>query len=198
MYDEIEVKYEADSINEYHLRNFLFGNYRVLEFKHVNDSPDDYYTQGTNVVRHRHEDGHQGELTVKLRKAKRSVRDRKEVDLRFAPETTVADVVSFLKYTGWTKLFTIRKSADIYWVEDKKAVLTVSLYDAYNVESPKITKRFLEIEVEKGTTPTIEEAKVILDTWEKKIESHFDMGTPCTYSLYEYFSGKKYKTSGEK
>src|ERR1700677_326966 len=61
---------------------------------------DTYYTQGTNVIRHR-KSGNGQELTTKCRSSSKSLIHRLEVDLFLSKDSTQEDVVAFLLASGW-------------------------------------------------------------------------------------------------
>lgn len=177
--------------------------------------PDTYYRQGDHAVRHRHSEtksdiGNAGQLTVKRRKSHGSIMDRVEVDLEFADHIEVADVTAFLLASGWKKEFTLLKAAHIFWFERKGIEVTVVVYEVGKVmgefqsKSPLISNKlvnkrlFLEIETEKSNKLNSTEAKAELNWWHNTIAKSFTIGEPLNSSLYEIYSGKKYKVMSKK
>ncbi len=187
---EMEFKWAADNIDVRKFNQWAINEDPTLYRNIV--SPDHYWTQGDSVVRYRPQQGNAGALTVKCRKSKDSITDRLEVDLNLAGSVTARDVEVFLKATGWKHCFTLHKDAHIYWYKFPGHSTTLALYDV-QAEGPCLVRRFLEIEVEKTSAVSADTAYAILDGWRFKLKGRFKLREPLNDSLYEIYSGKKYK-----
>lgn len=192
-HNEIEAKLDATGVNVDEFRRWASDKLPERYLKIT--SPDVYYRQGDNVVRHRqHPDG-KHELTVKLRKSEKSTRDRLEIDLKFAQGISVIDVHTFLVNTGWQEEFNLTKTAHIFWFQEGGTHLTVVIYDVWRPYKEREFRRFIEVEAEKGSAVTVEHAKKRVNAWVKEIQAKFKLkGEALNDSLYEIYSGKRYKT----
>jgi adenylate cyclase class IV len=194
MHDEIELKFDAIKVNEDAFVAFCM-TLKPERYERV-ESPDVYYRKADYVIRHRLSGGG-GELTVKLRKPKKSVVDRKEIDLHFSDKTTINDIQEFLKATGWKEQVSLYKKAHIFWFQHRgQPRVSVVLYDAFEMVGGNNVKhhRFAEIEVEKGEIYSIEESKLLLNNWRKAMEASLPLGKLQTKSLYEIYTGRRYRT----
>jgi adenylate cyclase class IV len=197
-HDEIEAKLAADHVPVPEFRRWMTAEAGLERYLHI-IGPDRYYESGPNVVRHR-EDRQDGrhELTVKRRKSDGSTRDRLEVDLHFGKKTKPKDVDVFLKATGFTHVFTLTKEAHIFWVKvTENLTVTYVIYDVWREgsDSKKLdTKRFIEVEAEKGSDVTADTAKRHVRALVKSLQEQFRLGEPLNDSLYEIYSGKRYQT----
>ena len=194
-HSEIEVKLPADNVDVNAFLAFCFGH-RPVKYTIVSDTPDAYWEQGQNVVRHRDNTDGTHELTVKRRKSGTSIRDRLEVDLHFAPGTRVADAEAWLTQAGFSKAFTLAKTAHIFWFRQKRHRVTVVIYDVWRVaEDGKQAdrRRFIEVEAEKGSDVSVEAAKRHLRAWVGMIDCEFDVGEASNESLWELYSGRRYQ-----
>lgn len=189
----------AEDVHEIHFDEYMRTTYQVKNFIKV-CGPDYYYESGENVLRHRVDRVDHHELTVKCRKSTTSTRDRLEVDLHFAPKTTPADVQKLLGAIGFKKVINLVKDARIYWVQFTKSLaVTFVLYDSWltyedGTEIPGTTKRFIEIEAEKGSNVSHDTAKRYIRNLVEQLREKFKLGEPLNESLWEIYSGKKYKT----
>lgn len=195
-HSELEYKFSAENVNE---DGFLTWSILRKPVKYTNSSCPDVYYVNTNsdVVRHRW-GSEAGTLTVKQRKSLTSIANRVEVDLEFAPGIVIPDITKFLTASGWKKTLTIYKdSVHVFWFEENDASVTLSLYTVkkLNEKTQKCgkPKTFLEVEVEKGSNLTNEAAGVLLENWKNELTTTFNLDKPMNLSLYELFSGKKYK-----
>lgn len=189
---ELEVKIDASYVSVEEFNQWCFGR-NPSRYEHIL-SPDTYYTQGKNVLRHRHGGNTAGELTVKRRKSKHSTKDRVEIDLRFDSNTTQFDVQRFLAATGWEPAFTVVKDCHIFWFTDRKPGVEVVLYDVRCVRpNGKETepRRFVEIEIHKADS-LLPSALLTLTDWEREARELFKLGDTQSESLYEIYSGKRY------
>lgn len=169
-------------------------NFEVENFRHV-EGPDHYYEAGANVVRHRIDPDGRHELTVKRRTSGSSTRDRLEVDLHFSDKTQPGDVTAFLGAAGFTKSFTLVKDSYIWWVKlTPNLQATFVIYDSWLVnENAPMYRRFIEAEAEKKSDVTHDTAKRHIRALVKRLQERFDLGEPLNDSLYEIYSGRKYK-----
>lgn len=188
-HSEVELKFDAINVDQNSFMAFCLSYKPIKYVKAI--SPDVYWEQGDNIVRHRHKfQGGAGELTVKLRRSKASTTDRMEVDLTFDHTIAKGDVEKFLEASGWKKSFTLFKDADIFYFDGGSCPVTVVLYSVVSQSGP--TRKFLEIEAEKGTSTSINQSKRIVRKWRRLLEKDFKIGKPLNQSLYEIYSGKSY------
>jgi hypothetical protein len=200
---ELEVKIAADSVQPVDFRNWCVTR-GPSEYVRLT-SPDVYYTQGKNVLRHRLGDQRRitgaGELTVKQRTSSKSTKNRVEVDLRFSEKTTREDVERFLEATGWSPAFTVIKDCCIFFFLDQKPGVEVVIYTVrciYPDGRETEQRRFLEIEIHKADSQHVK-ALTTLKNWEEDIRSNFQgLGETQDQSLYEIYSGKRYNMVKEK
>jgi hypothetical protein len=119
--------------------------------------------------------------------------DRVEIDLKFAPSVTHDDVTAFVLATGWEEVLVLHKHfSETYWFKHGGAEISVSLYEVEDIKTKRV-KRMLEVEVEKGSAVTEEEALNLLTIWCDILAEDMELGEPLQDSLYEIFSGKKYE-----
>jgi len=187
-HSEIEYKFPADDVEVHSFVQWCMAQ-GPDDFKHV-CSPDVYYKQGENSIRHRWSKG-AGELTVKHRKSKSSTLDREEIDLFFSHKTTRQDVTDFLEKTGWKHLFTVVKDAYVFWFDNNDGGgVNVCVYDCWGVAENSPKRRFIEIEAKKDTDCTKEQDLEALEIFKKDITRLFNVKSPVNYSLYELYTGK--------
>lgn len=199
---EIESKFDATHITWEEFESFInealpyFAVQKkplLLKHKQVFYGCDDYYTLAHSVVRHRW-GGSTNQLTVKLRKSKKSILNRVETDLNMSRKTSVNTVSEFLKNSGYSKAFCLKKKAVILWLEDKEGIsYTIALYEVFPVNKPKDKKRFLEIEVEKTNDISEDKAMTCLAGVSTTFTKSFKLKKPLQKSLYEIFSKKQYR-----
>lgn len=193
-HNEIEAKLAADNVEPQDFLRWMYQQPHIELYKHI-ISPDEYYECGSSVVRLRGATTDRFELTVKKRKSDGSTRDRLEIDLHFAPGTTPDDVRAFLEATGYKKAFTITKEAHIFWVKLTEAVeASFVIYDVWQNKNRLDYRRFIEVEIEKGSDITPDTAKRHIRSIVKTMQQEFKLGEPLNESLYEIYSGKKYQT----
>lgn len=200
-HNEIESKLDAKEVTPKAFKAFMVaqegrGQLEIEKYERVLGN-DVYYEQGDNVIRHRSDDNYGWqELTVKRRKSASSTRDRLEIDLRFADGVAYNSVQAFLGATGFKGVFKLTKDAHIFWVRLTPSIkATFVLYESWLTNDPNVDKRrFIEIEMEKGSDVTVETAKRHLSTWVKNVQSQFGLDDVLNESLYEIYSGKRYQT----
>lgn len=188
---ELEVKLAADDVCISDFNRWCWAR-GPAKYEHV-IGPDTYYVQGQNVLRHR-QNSRAGELTVKRRTSAKSTKDRVEIDLRFDGTTTANDVKRFLAATGWEPAFNVVKDCHIFWFDGKPGFEAV-IYDVRCVfPDGQETKprRFVEFEIHKADSFD-PRALFVLKDLEKEARLSMNMGPTETESLYEIYSGKRYR-----
>jgi len=192
--NEIEAKLAADHVNIEAFKKWMFTNRNIEKFVEIT-SPDTYYEQGDRAVRQRgdDDDAHH-ELTIKLRKNENSTRDRVEIYLKFSPDTSAFNVRCFLEAAGFKRVFTLTKTAHIFWVRHSDNFkMSYVIYDVWKVGGLDKPRRFIEVEAEKGSNVTVETAKRRVREAVRELRDMFALGEPLNDSLYEIYSGKKYQ-----
>lgn len=198
-FSEIEVKYDAFGIRPGSELRDEFIQRCMKEspssYKYV-EGTDYYYRQGVNVIRIR-SDGEKSQMTVKQRKSTDSTTDRVEVDLDFAQETSLEHVQRFVMATGFKSDVILHKGSHIWNFRYPGFEVCVALYDVEEYEEGKLERKgevrtFLEVEVEKSSKISAEDAVKVLENWSSKFESDFPIDGPLNDSLYEIYSGNQY------
>lgn len=195
LHTEIEYKFEADAVD---IKTFLLWAFSKCPTQYETDTcPDVYYVRGKDSIRHRWTGGYAGELTVKRRTSKKDLTSREEIDLFFdTVKTTIGDVGKFLCATGWERAFTLFKDAVHVFAFDapKGGRVFVSIYEVekFNEKTRKYSgrRRFIEVEIEKGSSYDEFESKAILDTWKSYVQLELGVQEPMNKSLFEIYSGK--------
>lgn len=146
--------------------------------------PDTYYANPEKSVflRWRHSQD-LNELTIKERHSSSSTLIRKELDLDVTknhPKT----LLSFIKSLGFSKLFRIRKTCHIFWVEDTQGVVSIVIYKV--VCKGRKDRVFVEIEPDKGLS--IANAKFLIRKYEKLL--FLAPHQRINNSLLELYSGE--------
>lgn len=197
-HDEVEIKLDATSVDLTAFQDWAEGLHPSKQL-HFQASPDTYYTQGDNVVRHRKDvkEKHH-ELTVKRRKSARSTRERLEVDLYFSKETVAEDVDAWLRAAGFSEKITLEKDSWIYHYDtvDPKITVILAIYDVWETGKREQSRRYIEVEVAKGSDVSMEEARISLKWWRDLIAVRFYAyapPTPLNLSLYEIWTGERYQ-----
>lgn len=189
-HQEIEAKFAADSVSADVFRAYCNAHLQVIEYKLVEEAPDDYYKSGANVVRERHGPH---ELTVKRRKTESSTRDRQEVDLHLDRDKP-KDVAAFLEAVGFQKVFRLVKTAHIFWARlSPNLVGTVVWYQVWRADKPQERRVFVEVEAEKGSDVTPDTAKRHVREQVKALQDEFKLAEPLNESLWEIYSGERYQ-----
>lgn len=154
------------------------------------EGPDYYYSNKEGyAIRHRNS-ADVNEVTLKLREKENTITVRKEINIPLAKESTALDVRTFLQSIGFNDDVKIHKSCDIFFVKEKNADIDIVWYKVTSAgRRPKI---FIEIEVgQVGETNGLK----ILKKWANILEKMFKLKEKSDLSLYEIYSGKKYRTS---
>ncbi len=195
-HDEIEAKLDAKDVDLKTFLGWAFKLPNIERSEHCPSTPDDYYERDGAVVRHRGNDL-KHELTVKRRKSAASTRDREEIDLKFSYDTDHESVGAFLRATGYTLAFRlVKNNIHIFWVKPTPNItLVYCIYDVWN-EDEKGSRRFIEVEAEKGSNVTPETGKRYVREAVAEMQKAFKpyLGEPINESLYEIFSGKRYSS----
>lgn len=194
--NEIEIKLAADGVE---IDDFIKFCIIKRPYKYIEVTGTDYYYENAEgeVLRHRVDSAfpHRHELTAKKRKSESSIKDRQEVDARFAPDTSAQEVRELLLMIGFKEVFNITKTAYIFWIKRGKHNVSVVIYDVYKNEDAKQLdkRRLIEVEIEKGSDITVETARKNLQQWVDEIKGVFKVSEPMNESLYEIYGKRQYK-----
>lgn len=190
---EIEYKWSADHVSrpafskkiKKHLEK-INANYSFL----LAEGPDYYYSNKQGyAIRHRNS-ADVNEITLKLREKNNTITVRKEINIPLAKESTALDVRTFLQNIGFTDDVKIHKSCDIFYIKDKNAEIDIVWYKVTSAgQRPKV---FIEVEV--GQVGE-ESGLKILKKWANVIQKLFKLKEKSDLSLYEIYSGKRYRLS---
>jgi hypothetical protein len=204
---EFELKFRAPDVTS---RQFVrwAANFAFMSgYKHV-VSNDVYYRQGQNTLRFRENEKKVGsELTVKLRTSKKSTMNRIEIDLPLSKRVDDDTAKAFLEATGWKPELELEKSSYIVrlhnystpW-DDAPPVAVLALYAVKPIKPVRAALEdwFLEVEIEKesieSTKSGFKTAERYLGWWESVLKTEFNLGKPLNKSLYEIYTGNKYRT----
>lgn len=197
---EIEIKWDASSVKRPAFNKEMLAHLKHRRLKHnlVQVAGFDYYhsSKEGHVARHRH-GSITNELTVKSRVSNRSTTVRREINLKLAKETSPIEVQEAMEELGFNKTLPIFKDCDIYFIKDGKYVVDVVWY---KVSSPRYKgpdKLFIEVEVHEAPEKT---SIKMLNNWKKFLYSTFGISDKdiVNESLYEIYSGKRYRMSRKK
>lgn len=190
---EIEIKLLAENVN---VNKFIkwCKEKGAVEYRYANGI-DVYYKQGDNIIRHRHKGPKGGELAIKLRKTNLNIKDRHEIEMHLSNDTTIPSIDKFLKNSGFEKVFELYKTAHIFLFKRPKYSISIVVYNVGKKTKKGIKgrKKFMELEIEKGSKITPNTAKKNLDIWLKELKKDFDLSTPLNLSLYELYSNSLYR-----
>lgn len=190
---EIEVKLPGENVD---LKRFLHWAIDQAPERYLQvTGPDKFWKNNTSVLRHRIQPDGNHELTTKKRKSGQNTKDRLEIDIHFHPSTTPEHITNYLEENEYKHIFTLIKTAHIFFYKRGNHSLTVVLYDVYLDDNGKeINKRrFIEAEIDKGSDITVETAKKNLKKWVDMLQEEFKVIlTPLNQSLYEIYSGDLY------
>jgi adenylate cyclase class IV len=153
----------------------------------------DYYYESKDgyVGRHRHGSS-SNELTTKARTSKRSTTIRAETNLMLEKSTSPLQVQEFFLELGFPKVLPIFKDCDIYFIKEGQFVVDVVWY---RVTCGKAKVRdFIEVEVHEAP---VKQSLAILNRWKKFLQAEFGITDADIVheSLYEIYSGKRYRMS---
>ena len=185
---ELEFKLDADTVS---IARYMQWCAALLpkSFECV-QGRDAYYEDGHgHVVRHRTPVAGEGthELTIQGLRGRNSI-NRSEVDLTQVVHPQL--VGAFMTSLGFRLKRTLEKKSWIFrFGEDPEVV--VALYDA-KCEGRPATRRFLEVEVAKGSDVSTESARAELDRWLANVRADFGPLKRLDQSLYQLFGGRAY------
>lgn len=189
---EIEVKWRAEGVDRNgfnrEMRRLLKQQDCSFKFLRVK-GPDTYFTRGSDVVRHRiSKNTH--ELTIKLRIYKKSIKARKEVNVKLSLDQPIEDVVEFLGCLGFKKKIKLVKDCDIYFIVQPNGVHASIVWYVVEDEAGNL-RRFIEVEIEGQSH---HRSLAVLDFWLKRIHKTFGLTDKdiSDDSLYEIYTGKRY------
>lgn len=204
-YSEIEVKFEAPSVEPHQLLAFAADvrsdpilkpyGYGIAGAIIVGGW-DTYYQQGDKILRHRCDgdgDRQTNCLTTKSRKSEKDLTDRHEVDLFFRAGTPPEDIETFLERTGWEAIFTINKYYTVLHLKSTAGadnIVCLALYDTWE-DDRRQARRFLEVEIERDSTCTTTQGRAALKKWVQAVRARFGLPEPLNQSLYEIYAPKK-------
>ena len=192
-HEELEIKFKADGVDFKSFNTYLNNNFNKIKKRHVT-CPDVYYIKDKDVVRHRYSED-AGELTIKQRKSSESTLDRLEIDLKFHKDVTKENVEAFLVALGFKVKFILNKDSYIYHIIRRESgIESVLAYYTVGTNDNDI-KSFIEVEIEKSNNINKAEAFKELKWWNKELKFNVGVGTPLNESLYEIYSGEKYKNA---
>lgn len=189
---EIEIKWNARRVRRAAFNKAMRAHLRGKKWKLVTIAGFDYYhINGPNVLRHRH-GATTNELTVKARTSNSSTTVRKEVNVKLPPSVSPVLVREMMAELGFDKILPIYKDCDIYFVKDGKYIVDIVWYRA----SCDGTRRMDLIEVEIHNAP-IKTSIAMLNKWKKFLSESFGLTDfdIINDSLYEIYSGKRYRMS---
>jgi adenylate cyclase class IV len=193
---EIESKWDALKLDRVFFNNKISQYFHKSKIRHtfLYAAGFDYYYESCNgyVARHRH-GADVNELTVKARLSDQSIKVRKEGNLHLAQNTPVTEVKESLELMGFNLSFSIYKDCDIYFIEEEGAEISIVWYAVDRPKSKMKRRYFFEIEVQNA--PEKKSLK-LLKKWTKIAYSLFHLSDEDLIhdSLYEIYSGKRYKT----
>ncbi len=199
-FKEIEIKWYASGVkrSDFNQKIVAYAKAKKQKFRLVQVAAFDYYhsSKDGHVARHR-SGGNTNELTVKSRVSNKTTTVRREINLKLAKETSPIEVKEAMEEWGFTKTLPIYKDCDIYFIKDGKYVVDVVWY---KVSSPHLKgpdKHFIEVEVHEAPEKT---SLRILNNWKKFLYSTFNITDKdvVNLSLYEIYSGKRYRMSRKK
>jgi adenylate cyclase class IV len=191
-FKEIEVKWAAEQVDRDgfndKLRAHLAAKEYLYRFVRV-AGPDTYFSNDKGqTLRHRY-GRHTHELTAKMRLYKRSIKARKEVNVKLSLKQPIEDVFELCSMLGLTKEIAIFKDCDIYFISGSQAHVSIVWYRVEVVgHEPKV---FIEVEVE-GLSH--HKSLQVLKKWVKKIQTMYGLRRRdiSDKSLYEIYTGKEY------
>ncbi len=193
---EVEAKFDAPYVTLDSIFAWLGGEHSLLSYKKVGGW-DRYYKQGSYFLRHRCDGTRKTSvLTVKIRKSQESIQDRHEVDMPISSEVSSDDVTAFLEMTGWKPHFEIQKMSYIFHIKGGSHVACIALYDVWSDDDmtpgDKVpVRRFLEVEIEKDSACTQEQANILLEDWVVEIRNELGLKEPLNSSLFELYAPKE-------
>lgn len=190
---EIETKWEADEVSRQQFLTKIKRHIKVNKFKYryLFAGGYDYYYSNKEGRAPRHRIGSTtNELTVKARLTDKSITVRKEVNIPLAADATPFDVLAFFELIGFKRVLPIYKTCDIFFIKDGKASVDVVWYKVTHAH--KAPDFYVEVEI--GGLNT-RKSKKLLKRWKKVMFDLYGLtdNDISPDSLYEIYSGKKYR-----
>lgn len=213
---ELERKYSAEHVEFRAFSTWIQSNrtqglYNIGVQRRV-QGEDHFFRRGNHVVRYRFGyNNNYNAFTVKVRTSNDSIENRHEVDLLLHAKVDLSTVTEFMRLTGYKWEFSLWKDALIFDIDDtyNKVKVFPVIYDVARISGYLSTKddhvrrlpvpsldlstkrRFIEVEVEKDPTITINLAKATLDIWDQEIRKGLVLEPALNLSLYENYSPSK-------
>jgi adenylate cyclase class IV len=150
--------------------------------------PDFYYSNKDGFCARHRSGGDTNELTVKRRIGDTAITVRRETNLKLDRTVTALDVMQFFKDLGFGTDVRIHKDCDIYFIRDGRAEVDIVWY---KVTSNGRTRQFIEVEV--GGLSKQDSLRV-LNRWASHVEKMFKLKNKSDLSLYEIYSGRRYRS----
>lgn len=201
---EVELKYAAGEVSIAHfteaVKELALVTFDELVEPNITEKGlDTFYEVNGKVIRYRRLAGDsKGELTIKTRHSNKSTLVRTEVDVPVA--TDAATIDAFMEQLNAKELFTLRKDYVLFHIpgisERRKYVLDVVRYNAFEADligRPDVSPKhepvtFIEIEVQKDSDISHEEAMEIVGIAGRKLAKKLSLGKPLNISLFEHFN----------
>ena len=190
---EIETKWNADAVRRGVFLDKIKDHIKTSKLKHdyLFAAGYDYYYENQEGRAPRHRiGGTTNEITCKARMNDDSIEVRKEVNLALAPEVSPHDVAAFMELIGFKRVLPLYKTCDIFFIEDGGGSVDIVWYKITKSKIPP--KIFVEVEV--GGLPTNKSRK-LLAKWKGIMKDLYGLTDDeiSPDSLYEIYSGKKYR-----
>lgn len=181
-FTEIEYKYKADHITVGQFVDFVSNNFEILDVLTARGYDYFFSKENDSFMRYRIGSGMNDncELTIKRKSTEKNSWNRFEVDLPLNKGTISYDVVEeFAKHVGYKYSFAILKLNYV--------IRTPGMTFAYYIVDGKDS--YLEIEVNKGSFASEEEAFHVLNSTEKKLAplgiTHSNRTKKSLYEMYK-------------
>jgi hypothetical protein len=201
---ELELKFEADRVSPQEFVAWAASTGKMTGYRQTS-SPDVYYRQGKNVLRFRSRGSDEtgATITVKLRTKKENTTNRVEIDVPVSKKVSDDNLHAFLEATGWEPELRIWKDSHIidlvdFWFdpETQSPPVCLAMYEVWedddDGEIEPDSKWYIEVEVEKEFIN--KNTENVLRFWEDYLRERFPaIGKLLNRSLYEIYSGKKYR-----
>jgi adenylate cyclase class IV len=190
---EIETKWNAEKVDRetYNRSLSSFLKSEKLKYKFLSVKGFDYYMAAKtgHVVRHR-VSKNTNELTVKARMDKSSTTIRAEGNISLSSSNDIREVHGTLSLLGFDNVTAIYKDCDIYFLDDNGTEVSIVWYTVkYQGRRDRI---FMEVEIH-GMSQ--QKSVKQLNKWSRIMSKLFGISKVDVVkdSLYEIYSGKKYR-----
>lgn len=190
---EIETKWNAAKVKRDVFLDKIKDHIKVnkLKFDYLFAAGYDYYYENEEGRAPRHRiGGTTNEITCKARTSDSSIEVRKEVNLPLAPEASPHDVQAFFELIGFKKVMPLYKACDIFFIKDGGGSVDVVWYKSTKSK----TKPLILVEVEVAGLP-VQKSRKLLSKWHGIMKELYGLTDEdiSPDSLYEIYSGKKYR-----